>query len=58
MDLYNLNLSIDELVKILDKKFPAQCVRPGMTLAEASYEAGQRSVVDLLIQARDNPEDI
>lgn len=52
LEIYNLPESSSDLVDHLDDKFPDRCIQPDMTLTQAHFEAGQRSVVDYLIALR------
>ncbi|MGI9556484.1 MAG: hypothetical protein ACR2N5_00935 [Solirubrobacterales bacterium] len=47
--------TVSELLRALDKAYPARQPRPQDTPAEVMYRAGARSVVDQLLHLRDHP---
>lgn len=46
-----------DLIDMLDKLFPERSAERGNTLPDLMYEAGQRSVVRMLLQRRKNMEE-
>ena len=50
-----LPLNSIDLITMLEKRFSERCIRRGMTLEDAYFEAGARSVVEFLIDLRDGP---
>lgn len=52
-----LPLTVEELIEGLEKTFPRSRPRPGQTLDEIMYAAGQRHVVDFLLFLRDGPQE-
>lgn len=48
-----LPASSTDLVDALDRMYPARCVLPGESLADANRYAGARDVVEYLIHIRD-----
>lgn len=46
----NLPSTVAELIDLLDEKYPHRCIAPDETPEAAHRRAGQREVVDFLIQ--------